>query len=137
MIWWLILACTSGVSDDSGGVPPFCESIEDGDSYVISDGGGSSTSGLVQGRLISDETDDLHDTSLIGYLDYSLENSDVGGSPTLDQTEMNGDFSNTLGEGTWVIKASGQRLIYDCSAEFEFAVVAGKTTELCVDLQCE
>ena len=133
----LSLACTSSTDTDSSEpVLPFCEKMEDGNSYVIEDGGSSTTSGTVEGRVITDESENLHDPQWVGYLDYTVDNTDVGGTQQQGETQQDGSFIEVLGEGHWNFKISATQAGYSCANELEFLVEAGRTTQLCIDVNC-
>jgi len=123
-------------SDSGGAATGYCEAMTDANTSYVEYGGGSSSSGLVYGRLITDESDDIHDPNFVGFVEYTLESVDVGGSQTPGETEMDGDFAETLGAGTWLYKLSDTRPPYTCSNEYEFEVEAGDTTYLCIDVNC-
>lgn len=136
----LLTACPSKDdegADDSSGPTYFCESLDDADTYYIEDGGGNGASGLIDGRIITSYGDDLHEITLVGRLDYTLESVTSGGSPQLEETDEYGDFQATVGEGTWRIQASLSSAGRSCSADYEFPVVGSKTTYVCVELACE
>ena len=131
------LSCTNTTSEDSSEpVLPFCEKMEDANSYVIEEGEGSTTSGTVEGRVITDESEDLHDPQWVGFLDYTVDNTDVGGTQQQGETEMDGSFIEVLGEGHWNFKISATQAGFSCSNELEFLVQAGGTTLVCVDVNC-
>lgn len=115
----------------------WCESVEAAqDDYEITDGGGSSVSGLLVGRLITDGGDDIHDPSIVGGLDITLTPTSSGGSGSLETTDAYGDFQHTLGAGSWVLVASKTRSGGNCAANYEFEIVADKTTTACILLTC-
>lgn len=124
-------------TDDSSAEQYWCETLDDGDTYYIDDGGGSGSSGVIIGRFISSSSDDLHDPSMVGRLDYTLESVSSGGSPQYDKTDDGGDFQATVGEGTWRVQASKSVAGNTCTSDYEFEVVGGKTTYACVVLSCE
>lgn len=124
-------------TDDSSGPRYWCESLDDAQDYYIEDGGGNVSSGRIEGRIITSGSDDIHDVNLVGSLDFTLQSTSSGGSPTLDTTSAEGDFSKTVGAGTWQVQASKSYAGKSCSADYEFEVVAEKTTYICVELACE
>jgi hypothetical protein len=131
------MACTNTTTGDSSEpVLPFCEKMEDANSYVVEDGSDSTTSGTVEGRIITDESDDLHDPQWVGFLDYTVDNTDVGGTQQQGETSQDGSFIEVLGEGHWNFKISATQAGYSCSNELEFLVEAGGTTQVCVDVNC-
>ena len=131
------VACTgdSDKTDDSSS-GPWCDDIADADSYYIEGTGGSATSGLVSGRLITDASGDLHDPNLVGSVEFLLESVDAGGASVQGETADYGEWSRTLGEGTWLLESTGSRNGYDCNASYEFEVTAGKQTYACIDAAC-
>lgn len=131
------VACTddSAKTDDSSS-GPWCDSMDGADTYYIEGTGGSATSGAVEGRFITDASGDLHDPTLIGNIEFQLESVDAGGTNLNGETDEYGEWSRTLGEGTWQVQSSGSRSGYDCAAEFTFEVTAGKKTYVCVDAKC-
>jgi len=132
-----LMGCTGSVDTDSSEPSlPFCEKMDDANSYVIEDGGSSTTSGTVEGRVITDESEDLHDPQWVGYLDYTVDNTDVGGTQQQGETDQDGSFVEVLGEGHWKYKISATMAGYTCSNELEFLVQAGGTTQVCIDVNC-
>ena len=130
-------ACTSSTIVDTG-VPylPFCEKMEDANSHGIEVGGGSGTSGSVIGRVITDESQDLHDPQWVGFLDYTIDNIDVGGTQQQGETQQDGAFVEVLGAGNWRFKISATQAGFTCANEIEFQVESGNTTQVCVDVNC-
>lgn len=128
---------TDKSTDDTSGPDYWCETLDDAQSYYIEDGGGNVSSGRIEGRIITSSSDDIHDINLVADLDYTLQNATSGGSPSLGATSEGGDFSKTVGEGTWQVQASKSYLGKSCTAFYEFEVVAAKTTYICVELTCE
>ena len=133
----LLTACTDS-SDPDSGEPylPFCEKMEDANSHGIEEGGGSGTSGSVIGRVITDESQDLHDPQWVGFLDYTIDNIDVGGTQQQGETQQDGAFVEVLGAGNWRFKISTTQAGFTCSNEIEFQVESGNTTQVCVDVNC-
>lgn len=132
-------ACSSnwqGV-DTASYILPFCESMDDSDTYLIETGGGSGASGVVIGRLVTDESDDIHDPNFVADVEYTLENIDVGGTQQQGETDDSGYFKEILGEGNWLLKLSAFKASLDCLNEISFNVEAGNTTDLCIDVHCE
>ena len=110
--------------------------MEDADTFLISDGGDSSSSGTVEGRLITDESSDLHDPQWVGFLDYTIDNIDVGGTQQQGETQQDGSFIEVLGAGNWNFKISATVAGYTCANEVAFSVEAGRSTEICIDIDC-
>lgn len=131
-------ACSDSdkVTDDSGKVL-WCDGGDDFDTYSIADGGGNATSGVLTGRLISMTAEDVHDPTLVGNVDFTLESTGSGGANLLGETDDYGEFGRTLGEGSWQFKSTGSRGGLNCNATFDFEVVAAKTTTICVEAACE
>jgi hypothetical protein len=133
----LLLGCVGGPSGDTGSnLLLFCETIEDGDTLLIEEGGGSTVSGVLTGRLITDATEDIHNPNMVANWDYVLENLDVGGTQTRGKTNDLGEFGATLGAGNWSIAISGQRNGFTCKNTLQFEIVAGSTTTACMDAHC-
>lgn len=124
-------------ADDSSGTTYWCDSTDDSDSYYIEDGGGSGSSGVIAGRIITSSSDNIHDPTLVGSLDYTLQSVSSGGAPQYDKTDDGGDFQATVGEGTWRVQASKSVGGSTCSSDYEFEVVGAKTTNVCVLLTCQ
>jgi hypothetical protein len=127
---------TGGAGDTGSGLELFCESMDDGDVVQIETGGGSTASGVLSGRLITDATEDIHNPNMVANWDFVLENLDVGGTQTRGKTTDLGEFTATLGAGHWSIAISGQRNGYTCANTLEFEIVAGSTTTACMDANC-
>lgn len=132
------VACTDDAdkADDSSSSGVWCDAMAEADSYYIEGTGGSATSGLVSGRLITDASGDLHDPSLVGSVEFLLESVDSGGASVQGETDDYGEWQRTLGEGTWLLQSSGRRNGYDCAASYEFEVTAGKQSFVCIDARC-
>ena len=79
------------------------------DLYEIESGGGSGASGAVAGHMLTDESDDIHDPNFVADVEYTLENTDVGGTQQQGQTDGDGYFTEILGEGNWLLKLSAIR----------------------------
>lgn len=132
--------CTSDADktvDDSSLSQYWCETLDDVNDYYIEDGGGSGASGLIKGRIITSYGDDIHAPQLVGRLDYTLESVSSGGSPQLEKTDDYGEFSATVGEGTWRVQAATTISGNSCGADYQFEVVGSKTTYICVELACD
>jgi hypothetical protein len=122
---------------ETGEASGFCYSMADADTTLVEEGGGSGASGLLDGRLITDESDDFRDPALVVNVDYTIQNLDVGGSPLLGKTDSQGSFVESLGDGTWLLRLSDSKGGYTCRNEIEFAIEAGNTTRMCLDVACE
>ena len=139
---FLVLGCTN-TSDapidtvDSGMVDTFCTSYEQAGANKLEDGSGDATSGHVKGQFIQGVSDDPRDPQFVAFVDYLIENVDVGGQATRGRTDQDGAFAGTLGGGNWLIKTSGHQGSYSCGQETTFAVTPGKVTVLCIDMNCQ
>ena len=135
-----LLACgdKDGASDSGApGVAAFCADISEADTTLVVEGGGSGSSGLLDGWLITDESDNPRDPALVTNVDYTLENIDTGGSPISGKTNSDGLFTETLGEGRWLLRLADSKGGYTCRNELEFVIEAGNTTRMCLDIGCE
>lgn len=137
----LLLACTDGTdapidTSDSGAEDTFCTSYSQAGANKLEDGSGDGTSGHVKGQFIQGVSDDPRDPQFVAFVDYLIENVDVGGQATRGRTDQDGAFAGTLGGGNWLIKTSGHQGSYDCAQETTFAVTPGKITVLCIDMAC-
>lgn len=138
----LLLACTGptapGVdSADTAIFDDFCSVYAEAGTTQLEDGSADSTSGQVSGQFVQGVLADARDPQFVAFVDYLLENVDVGGQATRGRTDADGRFTATLGGGNWEIKTSGHQGSYYCAQESTFAIVAGKVTLLCVDMNCE
>ena len=79
----------------------------------------------------------MHDPNYVADVEYTLENTDVGGTQQQGQTDSEGYFTEVLGEGNWLLKLSAFKGSLDCLNEISFRVEGGNTTELCIDVHCE
>lgn len=123
--------------DTSAADLPFCEKVMDANTQEGAEGGGNGASGYVFGRLLTDVTEDLHDPQFVAFVEYALENTDVGGAQRQGESDQEGTFTEYLGEGNWHIRISAFKGGYHCNTEMDFTVAAGDTTNLCIDMQCE
>ncbi|MCB9795183.1 MAG: hypothetical protein H6741_20970 [Alphaproteobacteria bacterium] len=144
----LLLLCAAACKDngDHTGVydtapieiEDFCTSYSEADSAQLEDiEGSSTTNGRVIGRLIQGVVADPVDPRFVSFVDYLIDNLDVGGQPTVGRTDADGYFTETLGSGNWRIKTSGHQSSYYCAASYEFVVQSNKVSRLCVDMNCE
>ena len=134
-----VLGCEgSGGGYDTGPtIDGFCFDMADADTTEVVDGGPSGASGLLEGFLITDESEDLRDPSLVVNVDYTIENLDVGGAPLQGKSDSDGSFKETLGAGTWLLRLSDSKGGYTCTNSIEFAVEAERVTRMCLDVGCE
>lgn len=136
----LALAALLGCKDDDRGPkiePPFCFTMADADSYELVEYDDDPASGRVEGRLVTDESADVHDPQLVAFVAYTLTNLDVGGSPQLGETDIEGKLFERVGEGNWRLQLSAAKGAYDCVNSVDLVVQAGMQTNLCVDVACE
>ena len=133
----LLGGCSGKATDDSSNLDLWCETSDDANTDYSEEGGGSVSSGKIVGRLINIAADDLHDSNVIGGMDYTLTPVGSGGGSTAGETDSYGEFYNTVGEGTWLFESGGRKGGYTCASSYEFEVVAGRTTYLCLDAGCE
>lgn len=138
----LAVACTNGDapqdSEDILQAEPFCVTYDEAGSVLMEDGlDPTASSGRVVGQLITGVVTDPHDPVFVSFVDYILENVDVGGLPTVGRTDADGFFTESLGPGTWHFKTSGHQSSYYCAADQTFTISAAKLTRVCVDMNCE
>jgi hypothetical protein len=134
----LLLACTDVTTDtsDSAVVDDFCTSTADAGTSSLEEGTGTGTSGQVVGQFIQDVVVDPRDPQYVAFLDYLLDNQDVGGASSRGRTDAEGRFTATLGAGNWQVQTSGHQGSYYCAQETVFQVQAGKLTKLCINMDC-
>ena len=135
MLVSFLVACSTPPVDS--GTTPFCEVWEDADTFVVTEGGGTDGSGTLIGRMITNRSEDLHDTVYVAGVTYTLENLDIGGTPQIAESSSTGDLTHALGEGRWEIALSTTAGGYTCANSMEFDVEAGRTTEVCIDIGCQ
>jgi hypothetical protein len=136
----LCAALSTACKDDTRGPKieqPFCFTMEDADSFVLSPFDDDPSSGQIQGRLVTDESADVHDPQLVAFVAYTLTNLDVGGSPQLGETDIEGKLFERVGAGNWRLQLSAAKGAYDCVNSVDLVVEAGQQTDLCVDVACE
>lgn len=137
----LVLSCgcaTKGAAvTDSASAGPFCRDMADADTTEIDPGGGDPGSGQVIGQLITDDGSDVDDPLIVGQMDYTLENLDVGGPPRAGRTGQTGDFTEEVGAGNWRLSISGTKSGLSCQNQLDIVVEDGNTTRVCVDTKCE
>lgn len=135
----LLLACTTDdtTSVDTGlEIQESCTTAAEFDTIQVEEGDGDASSGLVLGRLMTDVVVDYNDPQYVGFVDYLIENRDVGGTAQRGRSDADGNFTERLGAGNWRIKISTYQSSYLCATEFDLAVQAGKTTRACIDMAC-
>ena len=126
-----------GSRTDTGVSGPFCREMADADSTQIDVGGGDPGSGQVIGQLITDDGSDVDDPLIVGQMDYTMENLDVGGPPRAGRTGQRGDFTEEVGAGNWRLSISGTKAGLICQNQLDIVVEDGNTTRVCVDTNCE
>lgn len=134
----LLLACSDDALTDSGPleVSTYCDKPVQADTVQVEDGDGDSASGVVLGRLQTNVVTNVNDPQYVGFVDYLIENRDVGGAAQRGRSDVDGNFTERLGSGNWRIKLGGYQSSYYCAKEFDFSVQAGKTVRACVDMGC-
>ena len=133
-----LLALGCGGKDDGGDRPlPFCFAMSDADSFELEPLDDDPSSGEIEGRLLTDESGDLRDPQIIAFVEYTLENLDVGGTPQLGETDVEGNFYERVGAGNWRLRLVAARGRFDCENEVDLVVEAGQTTHACIDVGCE
>ena len=131
------LAACKGDDEGPKIEPPFCFTMDDAESFELVAYDDDPSSGRIEGRLVTDESADVHDPQLVAFVAYTLTNLDVGGSPQLGETDIEGKLFERVGEGNWQLQLSAAKGAYDCENSIELVVVAGQQTNLCVDVACE
>jgi hypothetical protein len=135
----LLLATSACDPDNSGAVKaqdPFCFSMDDADAYELEPLDDDPASGSIWGRMITDESRDLRDPQYVAFVEYTLENLDVGGSPQQGETDVEGAFEERVGAGRWLLTHSADRVGFDCTNSVELVVEAGQKTIACIDVGC-
>lgn len=122
---------------DTGSEGPFCRDMVDADTTQVEVGGGDPGSGVVVGQLITDDGSAVDDPLIVGQMDYTLENLDVGGPPRAGRTGQTGDFTEEVGAGNWWLSISGTKAGLTCQNELAIVVEDGNTTRVCIDTKCE
>jgi len=119
------------------GVDPFCANLDDANLYLIDGNTDGSANGTVIGQLISSDTQDLFDFDYVGYVAYAMKNTETGGTQTTGLTDNLGEFSATLGEGSWSFTAGALIRGKSCTATMNFEVEGGRQTTVCPAILCE
>ena len=122
---------------DSAAALPFCRDMVDADTTTVEAGGGDPGSGQVLGQLITDDGSAVDDPLIVGQMDYTLENLDVGGPPRAGRTGQTGGFTEEVGAGNWLLSSSGTKSGLSCQNQIQIVVEDGNTTRVCVDTMCE
>ena len=125
-------------SPDSAEEDGFCADISAANTSEIVPGGASGANGALFARIITDESEDPHNPNYVAKVTYVLENLDVGGSPRYGESDNAGEILATLGAGNWRVQLSNTRVAgQDCYNDQSFVIEAGKTTYLCLDVNCQ
>jgi hypothetical protein len=134
-----LCALSACKGDDEGPKiePPFCFTMSDADSFELVAYDDDPSSGRIEGRLVTDESADVHDPQLVAFVAYTLTNLDVGGSPQLGETDIEGKLFERVGAGNWQLQLSAAKGAFDCENSVDVVVEAGQQTNLCVDVACE
>jgi hypothetical protein len=135
-IFSLLFACTDAAVDDTAEVEVFCDSMATANQWKVEAGGADKVSGLVYGRLITDQSDDPRDPNFVAFVEYTLKNTDVGGVQIPGESDVNGDFVEMLGAGAWEITIAAVKNGWTCNNKVDFEVAPDSTTWLCLDMQC-
>jgi hypothetical protein len=135
---FLLMACSDDALVDSASleVATYCDKPVQADTIQVEDGDGDPTSGVVLGRQQTNVVTNVNDPQYGGFVDYLIENRDVGGAAQRGRSDVDGNFTERLGSGNWRIKLGGYQSSYYCAKEFDFSVQAGKVTRACVDMGC-
>ena len=100
------LAACKGDDEGPKIEPPFCFTMDDADSFELVAYDDDPSSGRIEGRLVTDESADVHDPQLVAFVAYTLTNLDVGGSPQLGETDIEGKLFERVGAGNWRLQLS-------------------------------
>ena len=144
LIALMLTGCTDNSSNNdsgTGSLDLFCEDVADGGSFEIEDNVNASidgANGSLVARIVTDESEDIHNPNYVANVIYVIENLDVGGSPRYGESDITGEIAATLGEGNWHIQISNNRVAgFDCYNQADFTIEAGRSTFLCMDVNCE
>ena len=111
----------------------FCSDYGDADEFVetpLSLTG----SGRLKVQLIVDK-DNPKDGNIIGNASYRLQNPGISGAEQAGTASPLGEFSKTLGPGTWVMSIEGEQ---NCENEEVIAEITESVElYLCVPLYCD
>lgn len=111
----------------------FCNEFADaGDEQSIPDDA-LVGSGRLKMQLVVDRGNPK-DTSIVGNATYVIKNPEIGGGQQLGETSPLGEFTKTLGPGTWNVAITGGE---GCENTVEAVIEAGMQLEMCVALYCE
>ena len=124
--------------DEFEGHTGFCSQITEANQTTLEDGGATGANGALFVQIITDEDEDVWNPNYVANVTYVLENLDVGGSPRFGESDLAGTIAATLGEGNWNLQISNTRVAgVDCYNTLDFEIVAGQTTNICLDVACE
>jgi len=127
-------AAATGSEETASG--EFCSTLADGGTFLSEDGGGNGSSGLIDIRMLTNESVDINDPLYVAFKSYTLENLDSGGVKTVGQTSGDGLVSELLGAGNWSFSAAYTRGSLTCLANLELPVTANGTTLGCPVMEC-
>ena len=143
-IAWLMLACTAvddtlyeGPTGEGNDI--FCSSFADADSMEMMEVSSLQGSGRLRVQLIVD-MDNPKDGDIIGNAEYRLSNEQISGAEQQGTMSPLGEFTKTLGPGTWTMTVNGSE---DCLNKgpngegIEVVIEEGIETYMCVPLFCE
>jgi hypothetical protein len=135
MLW---LACTavddslySGPTGEGNDI--FCSSYDDADTIQETDVSSLVGSGRLRVQLIVDRSNPK-DGDIIGNAEYRLSNDEISGAEQQGTMSPLGEFTKTLGPGTWMMTVNGAE---DCSNAVEISIQESLETYVCVPLYCE
>ena len=134
----LWLACTavddslySGPTGEGNDI--FCSSYDDADSIEETEVSSLVGSGRLRVQLIVDRSNPK-DGDIIGNAEYRLSNDEISGAEQQGTMSPLGEFTKTLGPGTWMMTVNGAE---DCSNAVEIPIQESLETYVCVPLYCE
>ena len=140
----LWLACTT--VDDSLYEGPtgegnniFCSTFDDADMVQETDLPSLTGSGRLRVQLILDR-DNPKDGEIIGNAEYRLSNDDISGAEQQGTMSPLGEFTKTLGPGTWTLTVNGADGCENKGPDnegIEVFIEESVETYMCVPLYCE
>jgi hypothetical protein len=134
-----LAACSgsgTGITEDDSASGEFCSSLADGGTFEVRPEGGNATSGNLEIRVLTSESEDPMDPVYVAFKSYTLENIDSGGVKTIGQTSGDGLVDELLGAGNWRFSAAYTRGSLTCLAEIDLPIQANSTTWGCPVMQC-
>ena len=133
----LLAAACDGDADTGDPVTKgFCLDLNDGNTSVMEDGGATGSSGVLNIRVITSESDDPRDPLWVAFKPFTLEPTETGGIQTTGETSGDGLVVKTVGAGLWSFEAAYTRGSSNCTATMEIEVEAERTTYACPVLSC-